>query len=115
MIYEVLGTDENIDIRGEIRHPGDRVELSAEDAAELVERGVLRLVEGESATGQVAAPAGDATAPEAPAPQVDAAPESAPTDTVAPSAPAEEVAGSVGGATAPSAPVGENSPAPEAQ
>lgn len=40
--YEVQGTDENIDVRGELRKPGDIVELAPEDATELVELGVLK-------------------------------------------------------------------------
>ncbi len=63
MLYEVQGTDENIDVRGELRKPGDRVELSPEDAQELVEKGVLNAVEGGEAsaqdTGADSAPAGE--------------------------------------------------------
>lgn len=86
--YEVQGTDENIDVRGETRKPGDVVELAPEDAAELVESGVLKEVTGNAdaspgGASTDAAPTGE-SAPVAPAgsdvaggasPSTDAAPE----------------------------------------
>ena len=46
-LYEVVAGEgvADVDIRGEVRHPGDQVELSEEDAAALVEAGSLKLVE----------------------------------------------------------------------
>ena len=60
--YEVVAEgDADVDVRGEVKHLGDQVELSEEDAAELVAAGSLKLVgdQGAGASGEVAA---DATA-----------------------------------------------------
>lgn len=67
--YEVIGADENIDVRGESHKPGDRVELSPEDAVELVEKGVLKPVE--EADGQSAGQSPEPT-PETPEPTPEA-------------------------------------------
>lgn len=51
MQYKVMGADAtvvNVDILGNLRSPGDVIELSVEEAAPLVEAGTLELV-GESA------------------------------------------------------------------
>lgn len=48
MIYEVKGSDEtveNVDILGEVRKVGERIELDEEVAAPLVEEGKLEFVE----------------------------------------------------------------------
>lgn len=70
--YKVIGTDEtveNVDVRGVIHRPGDVVELATEDAAELVETGVLVLVgdegAGAPAGASAPAPAGETTPPAA--------------------------------------------------
>lgn len=87
--YKVIGADEtveNVDVRGVVHRPGDVVELASEDAAELVEAGVLELV------GEADAPAS------APA---DASPEAAPVADAPASEPAPEVPASAEGEVAP--------------
>ena len=102
--FEVVGSDptvENVDVRGTLRAPGEVVELSDEDASELVASGVLKPVEG----GNPPAPTAEAGAD---TPAVDGEP-----TTVAPENAGEAVVETAGAETEGAQPTGEAVATPE--